>query len=218
MKWRGKRKYKKQVSSKYVIFRIFLLIILVIVGAWTIMDQYFLNKKTCSPPKSPQQLSAEYLKEEENKKFIYSLIPKAKLLNQKYKVLASIIISQASLESDFGRSKLASAHHNLFGIKEFGQGPAVEFKTMEFYDNHWIEIKDKFKVYPSNEASMEDHTMLLINGVDCNPSLYHGVLTANSYKEAAFALQQAGYATDPNYADKLIKLIEKYKLAQYDDI
>lgn len=212
MHWRGRRTYNKRSSSRYIFFRIFLLLMLIIVGIWTIMDRYFVIKKTYPRP----QFSAEYLREEENKKFIQSLISKAKFLNQEYKVRASIIVSQAILESDFGRSKLASVHHNLFGMKEFGEGPAVEFKTMEFQDNHWIEIKDKFKVYPSNEASMEDHTMLLINGIDCNSQLYQGVLTANSYQEAAFALQQAGYATDPNYANKLIKLIENYKLAQYD--
>ena len=58
--------------------------------------------------------------------------------------------------------------------------------------------------------------MLFVNGVNWDPKKYEKVLLANNYKEAAKALQEAGYATDPQYADKIITMIEEYNLMQYD--
>ncbi len=49
-----------------------------------------------------------------------------------------------------------------------------------------------------------------------NPALYEKVITATNYQEAAQALQDAGYATDPGYAQKIIQVIETYQLNQYD--
>ena len=63
---------------------------------------------------------------------------------------------------------------------------------------------------------MEDHALLLVNGTIYDPEIYHGVLYASNYKEAAAALQDAGYATDPNYAAKLVNLIEEYGLYEFD--
>ena len=64
---------------------------------------------------------------------------------------------------------------------------------------------------------MIDHTLLFVNGVDWDPYLYQGVLLASDYKTAALALQTAGYATDPDYANKIINVIESYNLNQYDN-
>jgi flagellum-specific peptidoglycan hydrolase FlgJ len=63
---------------------------------------------------------------------------------------------------------------------------------------------------------MNDHTQLFVQGVDWNPALYERVLTAANYQEAAQALQDAGYATDPTYAQKIIHVIETYQLDKYD--
>ena len=64
--------------------------------------------------------------------------------------------------------------------------------------------------------SLDDHTMLFVNGTNWDPKLYAGVLTATDYRQAAQALQSAGYATDPDYASKIISVIETYNLEQYD--
>ena len=55
-----------------------------------------------------------------------------------------------------------------------------------------------------------------VNGTDWNTDHYGPVLQAKNYEQAAWALQNQGYATDPNYAEKLIALIKQYNLNQYD--
>jgi flagellum-specific peptidoglycan hydrolase FlgJ len=56
----------------------------------------------------------------------------------------------------------------------------------------------------------------MLTGTDTNQQNYDAVVKATSYQEAAKALQEAGYATDPNYAQKLISVIKTYKLYNYD--
>ena len=89
-------------------------------------------------------------------------------------------------------------------------------ETSEFANGEWIVIQDYFKVYKNVTESIEDHALLMVNGTDWNPALYHPVLEAETYIEATHALQQAGYATDPTYPQKLIDLIEQYELYKYD--
>lgn len=148
--------------------------------------------------------------------FIQRLLPHAKTLQEGYGVLPSIIIGQAILESNWGQSQLSSEYNNLFGIKSFGHPEKVTLDTQEYVNGLWIVIQGDFRVYPNWEESMTDHTMLFVNGVDWSPGKYEKVLSATSYREAALALQEAGYATDPDYANKVIQVIETYGLNQYD--
>ncbi|WP_367342679.1 glycoside hydrolase family 73 protein [Limosilactobacillus sp.] len=147
--------------------------------------------------------------------FIKEIAPEAQAMQNRYHVLASITIAQAILESDWGSSKLAANYHNLFGIK--GSGPnSQELSTKEYVNGKWIVITDRFKVYPSWDASIRDHTQLMVNGTDSNANNYSAVTNATDYRTAARALQQAGYATDPDYASKLISVIQTYQLNKYD--
>lgn len=148
--------------------------------------------------------------------FIAELSPVAKQMKVEYGVLPSIILGQAILESDWGRSDLAAKYFNLFGVKNHVEGEGVWLTTKEYYNDQWTEIKGNFRVYDSWQASMRDHSLLFVNGVSWNTNLYKGVLHAKDYKEAAVALQEAGYATDPDYAEKIISVIETYELHQYD--
>lgn len=145
--------------------------------------------------------------------FIDKMVPKSQSLQADYGVLPSIIISQAILESNWGRSELARVENNYFGIKDSKQG--AYYPTLEYYDG-WVSENEPFKVYASFEDSMEDHARLLAYGTSWNADHYRGVTEAANYQAAALALQEAGYATDPAYASKLITLIEKYQLYQYD--
>lgn len=115
-----------------------------------------------------------------------------------------------------GAQQFVSQYNNYFGIKGGEGSDTIELKTKEFEDGHWIEKKAKFRVYRSLEESMEDHAKLLKNGTSWNNNQYQEVLKAQDYHEASEAMYRAGYATDPAYATKLIKIIEKYKLNQYD--
>lgn len=128
---------------------------------------------------------------------------------------ASIIIAQAGTESDWGRAKLAYKYNNLFGIKASGKTNRVKMYTKETLNGKTVTIKQYFQVYSSWKASIDAHTKLILNGTTDNPHRYRGVIT-KSYTKAAWALQNNGYATDPNYANELIYAIKKFKLDQYD--
>lgn len=124
-------------------------------------------------------------------------------------VLASITIAQAILESASGNS---APGNNLFGIKGTGQ----TLDTKEFINGVWITIKDGFRVYDSWNDSVLDHSNFLLNNSRYTNSGFFERCKALDYKGAAQALQQAGYATDPQYAAKLIGIIETYQLFKYD--
>lgn len=133
-------------------------------------------------------------------------------------VLPSIVTAQAVLESNFGKSQLSSEYFNLFGRKSYSPNdPSVDLPTQEFVNGQYITVDEPFRVYTSWEESVADHGRLLANGTSWNETHYNGVLNASSYKEAAYALQEAGYATDPNYAESLIDVIERYELTRFDN-
>ena len=144
------------------------------------------------------------------KEFIKEIAPAAQAVEKKYGIPASIIIAQAGTESDWGRAKLAYKYNNLFGIKASGKTNQVKMYTKETLNGKTVTIKQYFQVYSSWKASIDAHTKLIDN-----PHRYRGVIT-KSYTKAAWALQNNGYATDPNYANELIYAIKKFKLDHYD--
>lgn len=163
------------------------------------------------------QLMQEEVSIEKRQEFLATVAPIAQKLQRQYGVLASISMAQAALESDFGQSQLGSDYNNLYGVKTEATDPdGVDFPTLEYVDDEWIEIIDRFKVYPSWEVSMESHAILIHQGTSWDPSYYQAVLEGDNYVEQAKGLQESGYATDPTYADKLIDMIENYDLDQYD--
>lgn len=169
-----------------------------------------------SDSNEPQLADEEQQKKISKEEFIERVAPYAQELQASYGVLPSIIVGQAILESNWGQSQLAAKYNNLFGIKAYGNQKKVNLETKEFVNEVWIVIQGDFRVYNTWEESMDDHTRLFINGVSWNPKLYDKVLLATNYKEAANALQQAGYATDPTYAEKVIGVIESFQLYRYD--
>lgn len=148
--------------------------------------------------------------------FIERLAPTAQLLQQKYHIFASVSLAQACLESQFGQSELAQKYHNLYGVKASDGQLSAQLETKEYEDGVWKTIVAPFRIYLSDRSSMRDHAKLLANGTSHNQNQYLAVLQARNYRDAAYALQNAGYATDPTYASKLIELIETYELYRYD--
>ena len=185
----------------------------VVAGVAVILLAFVFSLKNLSSPFTDNQ---QENKAQSHQQFIERLVPHAQELQDGYGVLPSIILGQAILESNWGKSTLASKYNNLFGIKAYGDQKKVSLETKEFVNEEWITIQGDFKVYDSWEQSMDDHTQLFVQGVDWNPALYEKVITATNYQEAAQALQDAGYATDPGYAQKIIQVIETYHLNQYD--
>lgn len=132
------------------------------------------------------------------------------------KVLPSVVTAQAALESDYGSSDLSRDYNNLFGYKASPGERSVRMPTKEFQDGEWQTIEDDFKVYRSWKQSVRDHGDLMQHGVSWDHDLYRGVIEAPDYQTACYALVDAGYATDPGYAEKLIQIIEDYHLEQLD--
>ena len=134
---------------------------------------------------------------------------------KKHKILPSVSIAQAILESNWGRSKLAKEANNLFGIKGDYKGESMTVKTKEWDGSKMIDVDAGFKKYPSWNESIEDHGTFFTS-TDWRKNNYKNVIGENNYKDMAKALSDSGYATDPAYASKLINIVEEYDLSKYD--
>lgn len=146
--------------------------------------------------------------------FIAKISPLAISDFKNSKVLPSLTIAQAILESGWGESVLAKKANNLFGIKatKDWKGKAISKDTLEYFNKKQAtSITAYFKVYDDWLGGIKDHSKLL------STSRYTDVILAKDYKEACEKIAKAGYATDPEYSSKLIALIEKYKLYEYDN-
>lgn len=120
----------------------------------------------------------------------------------------SITLAQGLLESNIGESRLARENNNHFGIKCFSKSCRKGHCT-NFNDDHH---KDFFRKFATVEESYAAHSKVLEK--DRYRSLFR--LKTTDYKGWARGLRKAGYATDPRYADKLIRIIEDLELYQYD--
>ena len=131
-------------------------------------------------------------------------------------VPASVTVAQAILESDWGRSRLARMGNNLFGIKALGSvsGPAgvVTLATWEHLDSGDVIVQAPFKAYYTLEQSIDDHGRFFTR----NRRYAAALSVANDARAFAGAIQDAGYATDPSYASKLIGLMDRYDLYRFD--
>jgi len=111
-----------------------------------------------------------------------------------------LVAAQWALESSFG--KHMSGKWNVFGLK--GQGSTKT--TQEFYDGQWVTIKDGFIDFPSLAAAIE---YLVVRWYK-DWRQYKGVNNAPNRYAAARMLKDQGYATDPDYAAKLSRLMKQY--------
>ena len=126
---------------------------------------------------------------------------------QKFKIPASITLAQGILESGSGRGRLAVKANNHFGIK------CHEWQGAKIYHDDDAS-QECFRKYRKAKSSYEDHSKFL-KGRKRYANLFK--LKPDDYKGWAKGLKKAGYATDRKYPQKLISLIERYKLYRYDD-
>lgn len=145
--------------------------------------------------------------------FIQSVAPGAIQGWNEYKVLPSITVAQAIVESGWGRSTLSTQAHNLFGIKGSYNGNSVVMRTREVYGGRSVYVNANFRAYANNSESVTDHGRFLnVN------SRYSNLLGDTNYVSVANKLQQDGYATDPSYANTLIRFVQTYNLNQLDAV
>lgn len=149
--------------------------------------------------------------------FIDTIAPLAIDDMRKTGVPASLTIAQAILESGDGNSTLAQQANNLFGMKGKGPAGSIRLPTKEYKNGEWITVQAEFRKYHNWAESVNDHSNLFLNGVSWNRDLYRGVIGKDGIS-ASYEVAKAGYATDPNYAQKLIKLITDHQLLKYDFI
>ena len=129
--------------------------------------------------------------------FISLVAPGAIAAQQRYGIPAAVTIAQAIDESGWGRSVLATADHNLFGIK--GAGPAGRdmLPTREHENGVWVTRTAPFRVYHNVAESIEDHGRLLATDPAYRPAM------ASRGRPDAFATALTGvYATDPGYGSQ----------------
>ncbi len=126
---------------------------------------------------------------------------------KEYRIPASITLAQGILESGSGNSKLAQKANNHFGIKCHKDWTGKTF-YMDDDEEH-----ECFRKYNKAEDSYRDHSLFLTQRGRYSFLFDYGI---KDYKKWAHGLKKAGYATNPKYPQLLIRIIEKYDLAQYD--
>jgi hypothetical protein len=146
--------------------------------------------------------------------FLGMIVPLAVADMKKSKILASLTIAQAVLETGWGSSSVMMKAFALFGIKAGStwKGRVFSSKTKEVYDGvNYTTITDTFRAYNSFAESVADHSALLTGA-----ARYRNLIGEMDYREACRKIREDGYATAPNYTTSLIKVIEDNRLYQYD--
>ncbi|HZG72218.1 MAG TPA: glucosaminidase domain-containing protein [Chondromyces sp.] len=145
---------------------------------------------------------------------IAPFVPDAQKIQKETGVHASIILGQIILESSGsynGLSGLAYEAKNLFGVKGTGTAGSVYMNTTEYINGQKIITKAQFAKYKTYYDSMLDHAHLLLK-----PRYQKYLKDAATIVDYAQGIHKAGYATDPNYASKLVKIIYQYDLLRFE--
>lgn len=143
--------------------------------------------------------------------FIIKLSDILRAENREIRVLNSLILAQGMLESSFGNSELAKKANNLFGVKGIGDAGKYTINTREFINGKDIIVKADFRKYSSWNSCVKEQVKRFTE----NPR-YSKLVGEKDYKKACTLVWEAGYATDPEYPAKLIRIIEAYELYKYD--
>lgn len=138
--------------------------------------------------------------------FVQKIAPAVTRAAEMLNVPAAGIAAQAILETGWGAHVMLGddgrSSHNLFGVKAGRQwaGPSVGVDTREFIDGRAFTVNARFRAYPDVESAVADYTSLLSKG------RYAEVRGQQSVDGFARALERAGYATDPDYAEKISQI------------
>lgn len=141
----------------------------------------------------------------------------AKKEMQRSGIPASIKLAQALLESESGKSPLATEGNNHFGIKcgRDWQGKTY-YKLDDDADDQGNSIESCFRAFENAEESFIAHSDFLKDPRKAHRYGFLFEIDRSDYRSWAVGLRNAGYASDPTYPDKLIRIIEKYELYKLD--
>ena len=142
-------------------------------------------------------------------------------------ILASVSFAQFILESGYGKSELAQKANNVFGMKKSLSGNTWDGsvwdgisiytkKTQEYENGAYVTVTADFRKYPSVEKSIADHSAYLLGAKNGSKLRYDGLKGCTDYKKTVQIIKDGGYATSPDYAEKLCSIIGRWNLTQYD--
>jgi|11_taG_2_1085331.scaffolds.fasta_scaffold16966_2 hypothetical protein len=131
--------------------------------------------------------------------FFSQYAPYAQSVNRSTGIDPRIVLAQAALETGYGRS---APNYNLFGIK--GKGSTQQ--TKEFVDGKMVSMPQEFRSYGSPEESFKDYASLM------SGKRYEGVRSGGTLEDQIAALQKSGYATDPEYGQKVMQIAKGINL------
>ncbi|AOY87928.1 flagellar rod assembly protein/muramidase FlgJ [Marinobacter salinus] len=163
------------------------------------------------PLENPEPLPERF---ESPEHFVRELLPVAERIARDKGIDPKLMVAQAALETGWGRHMIKGdgeePSFNLFGIKadQRWQGDSVTITTTEYREGLPMKEQADFRSYPDYESSFRDY----ISFLESNPR-YREVLSAADQPEVfAERLQQAGYATDPDYGDKIRRIMNRDSL------
>ena len=146
--------------------------------------------------------------------FINTIGPVAKASMIQTGLSAAFVIAEAALESGWGESELAQRGKNLFGVKVYPEwdGATMALPTTEYVEGKRVTVQAQWCVYITWEDSILDHARFLFP----QPRYREALRVRSDVRKFAQAVQDAGYATDPNYASKIISISNAHGLTDWD--
>lgn len=140
--------------------------------------------------------------------FIESLLPHARKAAEQLGVEPRVLVAQAALETGWGQHMITDDNggpsFNFFGIKATTdwQGGTAETTTHEYIEGRRLTMTDRFRAYSDPESAFQDY----VDFLKANPRYQSALANADDPAAYTRGLQDAGYATDPHYADKILRI------------
>ncbi|MBK1874878.1 flagellar assembly peptidoglycan hydrolase FlgJ [Marinobacter sp. 1-3A] len=169
-------------------------------------------QKSNANPVAPTAMLPEQFDSPEH--FVSTLLPVAETIAADTGISPKLMVAQAALETGWGRHMIRGDGNqpsfNLFGIKadKRWQGDAVTITTTEFREGVPMKERADFRAYPDYESSFRDYVAFL----ESNPRYRDVLASADQPDVFARKLQEAGYATDPQYGDKINRIMNRDSL------
>ncbi len=146
---------------------------------------------------------------------------------EKSDILASVSAAQMILESGYVKSLLAQRGNNCYGMKTSLSGNTWDGsswdgysvftkETQEFLDGEYVTVTADFRMYQNIEESVADHSAYLLGAKNGSELRYAGLKGEKDYRKAVQIIKDGGYATDPDYVNKVCDIIERCNLTVYD--
>jgi flagellum-specific peptidoglycan hydrolase FlgJ len=147
--------------------------------------------------------------------FLDQIVPAARASHRASGIPASFTLAQAALESAWGASKLAKQGFNLFGVKADSawKGAVLMMETAEFENGKRVMVMARWRQYPTWGACLADRVDFFKRN-----KRYAACFKETTGPGWCRAVAAAGYATDPDYADKLLAMIKGRNLERFDSL